>query len=77
MTWLAAAPAASFDECLYRRGCNREAEMSTKGRRKDRVEADLKKAGQDVKKAGKDVEVAVEKGALDIKKAGSKLKKKL
>lgn len=51
------------------------APMATK--RRDRAEADLKKAGQDVKKVGKDVEKAVERGAHDVKKAGGKLKKKL
>jgi len=69
--------AASVRESLYRRGCNRRPKMSTKGKRRARVEADMKKAGRDVKMAGKDIEAAVEKGASDVKKAGSKLKKKL
>ncbi len=51
--------------------------MSAKTKRRDKVDADLKKAGHDAKKAGKDIESAVEKGARDVKTAGSKLKKKL
>jgi hypothetical protein len=46
-------------------------------KRRDKIEADMKKAGRGVKKAGKDVEVAVEKGARDVKKAGGKIKRKI
>jgi hypothetical protein len=49
--------------------------MPTK--RRDKVEADLKKAGHDAKQAGKDIENADEKGARGVNKAGGKLKKKL
>src|SRR5689334_17883004 len=49
--------------------------MPTK--RRDKAEADLKKAGRDVKKAGKEVEAAVERGARDVRKAAGKIKKKL